>query len=166
MLVVSVVDDRREFGRNAVIQVSVSTARVDRYSVIGRWRARIRVEVQRTEVVGKTRGGQSAFYVLGDLVTGELASGEACEIPGSDPILGSRVLLGGMMVAESASVVRGERVDGLAEVLVEVVDVLGCEEPDGRVVVPGGRCFGIREGSGVGKEVMREQGVVKKRAGL
>jgi hypothetical protein len=111
-------------------------------------------------------GGQSAFYILGDLVAGELASGEACEIPGSDPILGSRVLLGGVAVAESASVIRRERVDGLAEVLVEVVDVLGCEEPDGRVVVPGGRRFGIREGSEVGKEVMREREVVKKRVEL
>jgi hypothetical protein len=45
MPIVSVVDDRREFGRNTVIQVSVSTARVDGYSVIGRWRARVRVEI-------------------------------------------------------------------------------------------------------------------------
>jgi hypothetical protein len=45
MPIVSVVDDRREFGRNAVVQVSVPTARVDGYSVIGRWRTRVRVEV-------------------------------------------------------------------------------------------------------------------------
>ena len=45
MPIVSVVDDRWEFGRNAVVQVSVSTARVDGYSVIGRWRARIGIEV-------------------------------------------------------------------------------------------------------------------------
>ena len=45
MPIVSVVDDRWEFGRNAVVQVSVSTAGVDGYSVIGRWRARVGIEV-------------------------------------------------------------------------------------------------------------------------
>ena len=46
MPVVSVVDDRWEFGRDAVVEVPVSTARVDGYSVIGRWRTRIGVKVQ------------------------------------------------------------------------------------------------------------------------
>jgi hypothetical protein len=55
----------------------------------------------------------------------------------------------------------------LTEALVEVADVLGCEGSDTRkVVVPEGRHFGIQEGSEVGKEVMREREVVKKRAEL
>jgi hypothetical protein len=45
MPIVSMVDDRGEFRRDAVVQVSVSTARVDGYSVIRRWRTRVRVEV-------------------------------------------------------------------------------------------------------------------------
>ena len=51
----------------------------------------------------------------------------------------------------------------MAEVLVEVVDVLGSEECDAGAVVPERRRFGTREGFVVGKEVMREWEVVKKR---
>jgi hypothetical protein len=57
-------------------------------------------------------------------------------------------------------------VERLAEVLVEVVDVLGGEEGDAGAAVPEGRRFGDREGSEVGKEVMREREVVKKRVEL
>jgi hypothetical protein len=67
MPVVSMVDDRREFGRNAVIQVSVSTARVDGYSVVGRWRTRVRVEIQRL-LIKRTGGSQrSTFWVISSL---------------------------------------------------------------------------------------------------
>jgi hypothetical protein len=46
------------------------------------------------------------------------------------------------------------------------VDVLGCEESDSGVVVPEGRRFGIRGGFEIGKEVMREWEVVKRKVGL
>jgi hypothetical protein len=54
----------------------------------------------------------------------------------------------------------------LTEASVEVVDVLGCEGSDGGAVVPEGHHFGIQEGSEVGKEVMMEQEVAKKKVGL
>jgi hypothetical protein len=57
-------------------------------------------------------------------------------------------------------------VERLAEVLVEVVDVLGGEESDAGAVVPERRRFGTQGGFEVGKEVMREREVVKKRVGL
>ena len=104
--------------------------------------------------------GQSAFYVLDDLGAGELASVEACNISWDDLIPGSRIPVVAVAVAESASVVRWERGEGLTEASVEVVDVLGCEGSDGGAVVPEGRRFGIREGFEVGKEVMMEREVV------
>ena len=54
----------------------------------------------------------------------------------------------------------------MAEVLVEVVDVLGGEEGDAGVVIPEWRRFGTWEGFVVGKEVMREREVVRKRVEL
>ena len=71
-----------------------------------------------------------------------------------------------MAVAETSPIVRRLRVERLAEVLVEVVDVLGGEEGDAGAAVPEGRRFGDRKGFEVGKEVMRERGVVKKRVEL
>jgi hypothetical protein len=47
-----------------------------------------------------------------------------------------------------------------------MVDVLGREGSDAGAVVPEGRRFGIQEGFEVGKEVMMEQEVAKKRAEL
>ena len=67
-----------------------------------------------------------------------------------------------MAVAETSPIVRRLRVERLAEVLVEVVDVLGGEEGDAGAAVPEGRRFGTREGFVVDKEVMREREVVKK----
>jgi hypothetical protein len=64
MPVVSVVDDRGEFGRDAVVQVSVSTARVDGYSVTRRWRARVKVEVQRLLVKRAGGGRRSRFRMV------------------------------------------------------------------------------------------------------
>jgi hypothetical protein len=57
-------------------------------------------------------------------------------------------------------------VERLTEASVEVVNVLGCEGSDVGAVVPEWRRFGIQEGFEVGKEVMREREVVKKRAEL
>jgi hypothetical protein len=57
-------------------------------------------------------------------------------------------------------------VERLAEVLVEVVDVLGGEEGDAGAAVPEWRRFGTREGFVVGKEVTRERKVVKRRVEL
>jgi hypothetical protein len=50
--------------------------------------------------------------------------------------------------------------------LVKVVDVLGCERSDAGVVAPYGHHFGIQVGFEVGKEVMIEWEVVKKRVEL
>jgi hypothetical protein len=104
--------------------------------------------------------GQLAFYVLDEFCAGELASVEAREISWLDPIPGSRIPFVAVAVAESASVVRWERVERLTEASVEVVDVLGCEGSGGGAVVSEGRRLGIREGFEVGKEVMMEREVV------
>jgi len=69
-------------------------------------------------------------------------------------------------VAETSPVVRRLRVERLAEVLVEVVDVLGSEEGDAGAVVPEWHRFGTWEGFVVGKEVTRERKVVKRRVEL
>jgi hypothetical protein len=45
MPVMSMMDDRWKLRRNAVVQVAVSTARIDGYSVVGRWRMRVGIEV-------------------------------------------------------------------------------------------------------------------------
>jgi hypothetical protein len=41
MPVMSVMDDGWKLRRNTVVQVAVSTARVDGYLVVGRWRTRV-----------------------------------------------------------------------------------------------------------------------------
>jgi hypothetical protein len=41
----SVMDDGWKLRRNAVVQVAISTARVDGYSVVRRWRTRVGIEV-------------------------------------------------------------------------------------------------------------------------
>jgi hypothetical protein len=54
----------------------------------------------------------------------------------------------------------------LTEAEVEVVDVLGCEGSGMGAVVPERRHFGIQGGFEVGKEVMMEREVVRKKVGL
>jgi hypothetical protein len=61
MPVVSVVDDRWEFGRDAVVQVAISTARVDGYSVVRRWRTRVGVEIQRL-LIERTWGSRRSMF--------------------------------------------------------------------------------------------------------
>jgi hypothetical protein len=67
MPVVSVVDNRRELGRNDVVQVAVSTARVDGYSVVGGWRTRVRIEVQRLLVERVWGSRRSTFWMISAL---------------------------------------------------------------------------------------------------
>jgi hypothetical protein len=67
MPVMSVVDDGWEFGRNAMVQVAVSTARVNRYSVVGGWRTRIGVEVQRLLVEHTWGSRRSMFWMISAL---------------------------------------------------------------------------------------------------
>jgi hypothetical protein len=64
MPVMSVVDDRWELGRNAMVQVAVSTARVDRYSVVGRWRRRVGIKVQRLLIKRVWGSWRSMFWMI------------------------------------------------------------------------------------------------------
>jgi hypothetical protein len=63
MPVMSMVDDRWELGRNAVVQVTVSTARVDGYSVVGRWRMRVGIKVQRLLIERAWGSRRSMFWM-------------------------------------------------------------------------------------------------------
>jgi len=64
MPIVSVVDDRWEFGRNAVVQVAVSTARVDGYLVGRRWGTRVGIEVQRLLIERAWGSRRSRFRMV------------------------------------------------------------------------------------------------------
>jgi hypothetical protein len=63
MPVMSMVDDRWELGRDAMVQVAVSTARVDRYSVVRRWRTRVGIEVQRLLIERAWGSRRSIFWM-------------------------------------------------------------------------------------------------------
>jgi hypothetical protein len=63
MPVMSMVDDRWELGRDAVVQVAISTARVDGYSVVGRWRTRVGIEVQRLLIERAWGSRRSMFWM-------------------------------------------------------------------------------------------------------
>ena len=59
----SVVDDGWRLRRDAVVQVAVSTARVDGYSVVRRWRTRVGIEVQRLLVERAWGSRHSMFWM-------------------------------------------------------------------------------------------------------
>jgi hypothetical protein len=67
MPVVSVVDDRWELGRNAMVQVAIPTARVDGYSVVGRWRTRVGIKVQRLLIERAWGSRHSMFWMISAL---------------------------------------------------------------------------------------------------
>jgi hypothetical protein len=98
---------------------------------------------QGSTVVGRTRVGQSAFYALDEFPTGELSSVEAGGVSCHDLVSGSGIPFGCVASgAKAASVIQGESVKWRAQVLVEVMDVLGGEGSDLEPDVPGGCRFG------------------------
>jgi hypothetical protein len=67
MPVVSMVDDRWEFRRDAMVQVAISTARIDGYSVVRRWRTRVGVEIQRLLIERAWGSRHSMFWMISSL---------------------------------------------------------------------------------------------------
>jgi hypothetical protein len=67
MPVMSVVDDGWKLRRDAVVQVAISTARVDGYSVVRRWGMRVGIKVQRLLVERTWGSRRSMFWMISAL---------------------------------------------------------------------------------------------------
>jgi hypothetical protein len=67
MPVVSMVDDRWRLRRDAVVEVAISTARVEGYLVGRRWRTRVGIEVQRLLIERTWGSWRSTFWTSSQL---------------------------------------------------------------------------------------------------